>query len=1624
MVRNPIRYWKIAIALSWILLCAPAAFAVDNMIVSGITGDNSSANGTYLPFTTITDGTPSKVYEVWKFVNGANIYYLFHDNDNYWDLGKDYTTYMAPSYLFYYINPSAAGSPAGLSPWNDASNIAVSNFTVTSSSPEIGIFGNAIEIEDGHTTTGFGNHTQFGSIDVASGSVSRTFTIKNLGLSALSITGSSITGANASDFTITSAPASSVAASGQTTITVKFDPSALGSRTATINIVSNDADEGTYDFSIEGYGYTPSNLVVSGLSIPAPLNGIYVHQGVLNGEYEYWKHSSASYYIYRSVHNYQPGWWFIDTDTDTSTYLYTQYYGTSPTTAKDVKTWANPSAQLNNISITDYVAAPEISVLGNSISIANNDATPSSVDSTFMGTAEVGSGSITRTFSIQNLGGTNLDLTGSTPLVTLSGPNASDFTVSVQPTTPINSGKFTTFQITFTPLGDGAKTATVSIANNDGDENPFTFAIKGGGVYAKGLTVSGVSPTAVNGDYTYQGISNGFASWVHTSGAYKIFNYYDAANERNNWEIDTDLNRDNGTCFESVDPNTNPTPIGIPANMWAIGSAYGTQCQGSLVFAYYGSEINLQGNGTSIVSGDLTPSATDFTDFGSVLAVSGSISRSFTIQNSGKGSLYLTGSPKVAISGANASDFTVTAQPASPIAAVTGSTTFTVVFDPSATGTRSATLTIINDATDEGVYSFGIQGVGLIVPTVTSITPTAGPTAGGTTVTITGTNLTGATTVKFGATNATSFTVNSATQITAISPAGTGTVDVTVTTAGGTSGTVALDQYTYVAAPTVTSISPVAGPTSGGTSVVITGTNFTGTTAVTFGATNAIGFTVNSATSITAIAPAGSGVMDVRVTTAGGISGTSAADRFTYVDAPLLITVSPSMGPAAGGTAVIITGAYFTGTTSVKFGAINATSFTVISSSQITAIAPAGSGTVDVRVTTVGGTSATIALGQYTYVAAPIVTSVTPNLGPISGGTTVTITGTNFTGTTAVKFGATNVTVFTVNSATQITATSPAGTGTVDVTVTTAGGTSATSTSDQYTYLPVPTVTSISPSSGSLFGGTSVTITGTALTGATSVTIGGVAASCITVNSSTSITVTAPPGSLGAQNVVVSTPGGTGTGVGLFTYEKATQTISFSSLQSQTYGTTFVKLTASASSSLPVSYASANSAAVQISNDTAYIFAADTATITANQVGNASYAAAASVSRIMTVFKKDVTIAGVTASNKVYDGNTVATLSGGTFVDTVEGDVLTLIPGTGTFADKNVGTAKAVTASGYSIAGADAGNYSLVQPTGLAANITAASLAITGAVASNKVYDGTNTATVTGTTLAGKVISDNVALVLGTATFVTKDVGNAKSVSVTGSTLSGSDHQNYLLTEITGLTANITARQITLSGVSASNKVYDGNTVATLSGGTFVDTIADDVLTLLKGTGIFADQNVGTAKVVTASGYSITGADAGNYTLTQPAGIAANITPYLITVTAEAKSIQQGDDDVALTYTADNLLGNDAFTGVLTRDVGDTAGTYAILQGTLSAGSNYIITYHDANYVITEKPVIINPVVPFATFTGRANARIFNLQGVQVWSGMLDVNDGRVTMPNIGARRWVVKVQIGTTDKIVNAWTR
>ncbi|WP_298116626.1 YDG domain-containing protein, partial [Flavobacterium sp.] len=271
------------------------------------------------------------------------------------------------------------------------------------------------------------------------------------------------------------------------------------------------------------------------------------------------------------------------------------------------------------------------------------------------------------------------------------------------------------------------------------------------------------------------------------------------------------------------------------------------------------------------------------------------------------------------------------------------------------------------------------------------------------------------------------------------------------------------------------------------------------------------------------------------------------------------------------------------------------------------------------------------------------------------------------------------------------------------------------------------------------------------------------------------------------------------------------------------------------------------------------------------------------------ILQKDITISGIIVNNKEYDLTTTASISGTpTLVGIIASDngnvSLNNIP-VANFATAAVENGKVVTVSGYSLSGSASANYNLLQPTGLTANITTKSLTIVGLTANNKEYDRTTLATLSGVAaLNGLIPGDEANVVLdgsAVANFLTYTAGNAKSVSVTGYSISGSSIGNYNLQPLS-LLANITKKNVTVLNPVATDKVYDGNNVATING-TIDGVISPDVVTLnLSGT--FNNSNVGTSKPVTSTS-TITGLDASNYNLIQPLGLLASIIPSPCTAT-------------------------------------------------------------------------------------------------------------------------------------------
>ncbi|MEJ0037762.1 MAG: YDG domain-containing protein [Gammaproteobacteria bacterium] len=276
--------------------------------------------------------------------------------------------------------------------------------------------------------------------------------------------------------------------------------------------------------------------------------------------------------------------------------------------------------------------------------------------------------------------------------------------------------------------------------------------------------------------------------------------------------------------------------------------------------------------------------------------------------------------------------------------------------------------------------------------------------------------------------------------------------------------------------------------------------------------------------------------------------------------------------------------------------------------------------------------------------------------------------------------------------------------------------------------------------------------------------------------------------------------------------------------------------------------------------------------------GNYSLASGQTASASITAKALSAT---ATASDKIYDGTTSASVSLGGLTGLVGNETLGA-SGAGVFNSKNVASADHVTVSSTTLTdgsnGGLASNYSLASGQTALASITAKALSAT-ATASNKVYDGTTSASVSLNSLTGLVGSETLGA-SGTGVFNSKDVTGADHVTVTSTALTDGSNgglaTNYSLASGQTASASITPKALGVLGQVAADKEYDGTTSATLSGGTLSGVIANDMVTLTEA-GAFASAAVASNVAVTTSD-SIAGAAAENYSLTQPTGLTANIT--------------------------------------------------------------------------------------------------------------------------------------------------
>ncbi len=365
-------------------------------------------------------------------------------------------------------------------------------------------------------------------------------------------------------------------------------------------------------------------------------------------------------------------------------------------------------------------------------------------------------------------------------------------------------------------------------------------------------------------------------------------------------------------------------------------------------------------------------------------------------------------------------------------------------------------------------------------PTITEIIPAEGPVTGGTKVVIKGTDLGGETEsdprVEFEEGKTASVTYISETEIEATAPpiGFPAAVPVIVSTVGGTAQSTA--DFSYRGAPGISAITPAEGPATGGTKVLITGANLGGETGtapkVEFGAGHpASGVTLKSETELeaTTAAAAGAEKVHVIVTTVGGKA--ESGEEFSFRAAPTITEISPTEGPAKGGTTVIIKGSDLGGEIAVKpiveFGAGSvAASVTYKSETEIEATtAPTLGGRAEsVHVVVRAPFGEADSAQPFAFRGAPTVSSVSPVEGSTAGGTEVAITGTEFEAGASVYFGeagepAEAATGVSVLSSTGIAARAPAhATGAVKVCVKTRQAMGCTATT-VFTYKVPVTLT-------------------------------------------------------------------------------------------------------------------------------------------------------------------------------------------------------------------------------------------------------------------------------------------------------------------------------------------------------------------------------------------------------------------------------------------------------------------------------------------------------------------------------------------------------------------------------------
>lgn len=430
------------------------------------------------------------------------------------------------------FNPSNLGeriARVSITSNDESQNLYTFDIKGTGTAPEISVLSNGVRIRNSDATPDINDHTDFGAISLMANGISKTFTIHNEGTGPLNLDADAVTlsNPNGGPFTVTRMPTRQTIEAGESiSFTITFLPTDAGEQTETVSIASDDADENIYTFTIRALGIGEPEIVVS-------RNGVDISNGDkipdLGDGTDFGDANIADNGISTAfkVFNRGNGALTLGVNAVTLSGTNAAAFTATPITEPLVI----PAGESTSITITFVpviageqratvsiasndvdegsfsfairgvgIGAPEVSVFGNRVEIADGDTIPDTDDGTDIGLVDLTSGPADVVFTIRN-DGTDVLVLGN-DAASLSGENAGDFAITAQPAEAVAAGDEASIVISFDPSIAGDSVATLSIANDDPDESPYTFAIRGTGTGVPEIRISGNGVGITNGDKT------------------------------------------------------------------------------------------------------------------------------------------------------------------------------------------------------------------------------------------------------------------------------------------------------------------------------------------------------------------------------------------------------------------------------------------------------------------------------------------------------------------------------------------------------------------------------------------------------------------------------------------------------------------------------------------------------------------------------------------------------------------------------------------------------------------------------------------------------------------------------------------------------------------------------------------------------------------------------------------------------------------------------------------------------------------------------------------------------------------------------------------------------------------